>query len=69
MDKTKMSKEKLHCWSCHYSDLPSPMDYLKGDHIDYDGMGNQGRIPNIKQKKKFSIKQILKKIKNLTLTA
>ena len=61
-----MSKEKLHC---HNSDLPTPMAYKKGDHIDYDGMGNQGRIPNIKQKKKFSIKQILKKIKNLTLTA
>ena len=61
-----MSKEKLHC---HYSDLPSPMAYKKGDHIDYDGMGNQGRMPSIKQNKKFSIKQIIKKIKNLTLTA
>ena len=63
-----MSKEKLHC---HYSDLPSPMAYMKikGDPIDYDGMGNQGRVPNIKQKKRFSIKQIIKKIKNLTLTA
>ena len=63
-----MSKEKLHC---HYSDLPSPMAYMKikGDPIDYDGMGNQGRMPSIKQKKKFSIKQIIKKIKNLTLTA
>ena len=47
-----MSKEKLYC---HYSDLPSPMAYVKDDHIDYDGMGNQGRIPNIKQKKRFSI--------------
>jgi len=63
-----MSKEKLHC---HYSDLPSPMAYMKikGDPIDYDGMGNQGRVPNIKQKKRFSVKQIIKKIKNLTLTA
>ena len=68
MDKTKISKEKLHC---HYSDLPSPMAYMKikGDPIDYDGMGNQGRVPNIKQKKRFSVKQIIKKIKNLTLTA
>ena len=54
-----MSKEKLHC---HYSDLPSPMAYKKGDYIDYDGMGNQGRIPNIKQNKRFSIKQIIKKL-------
>ena len=29
---------------CHYSDLPSPKAYAKDD-IDYDGMGNQGRIP------------------------
>ena len=29
---------------CHYSGLPSPKAYAKDD-IDYDGMGNQGRVP------------------------
>jgi len=29
---------------CYYSDLPSPQAYEKDD-IDYDGMGNQGRVP------------------------
>ena len=51
-----MSKEQLHC---HYSDLPSPIAYMRvtGDSIDYDGMGNQGRIPNIKEKKSFTFKK------------
>ena len=34
---------------CHYSGLPSPSAYAKDD-IDYDGMGNQGRVPNKKEK-------------------
>tara|TARA_B100000575_G_scaffold179139_1_gene143671 strand:+ start:391 stop:741 length:351 start_codon:yes stop_codon:yes gene_type:complete len=29
---------------CHYSGLPSPSAYGRDD-IDYDGMGNQGRVP------------------------
>jgi len=29
---------------CHYSGLPSPAAYERDD-IDYDGMGNQGRVP------------------------
>jgi hypothetical protein len=41
-----MSKKDEHC---HYSGLPSPKAYAK-DEIDYDGMGNQGRIPSKKQK-------------------
>ena len=28
---------------CHYSGLPSPKAYEKD--LDYDGMGNQGRVP------------------------
>ena len=36
-----MSKEDN--W-CHYSGMPSPKAYKKDD-IDYDGMGNQGRVP------------------------
>ena len=36
-----MNKEDEHC---HYSDLPSPKAYERDD-IDYDGMGNQGRVP------------------------
>jgi len=34
---------------CHYSGLPSPSAYGKDD-IDYDGMGNQGRVPSKKKK-------------------
>jgi len=37
-----MNKEKEE--HCHYSGLPSPKAYAKDD-IDYDGMGNQGRVP------------------------
>jgi len=36
---------------CHYSDLPSPKAYAKDD-IDYDGMGNQGRVPMSNEDKK-----------------
>ena len=36
-----MNKKDEHC---HYSGLPSPAAYEKND-IDYDGMGNQGRVP------------------------
>ena len=54
-----MNKEKLHC---HYSDLPSPMAYMNNDHIDYDGMGNQGRVPNIKQKETFTMKRFIEKL-------
>ena len=36
-----MNDKKEHC---HYSGLPSPSAYAK-DNIDYDGMGNQGRVP------------------------
>lgn len=45
---------------CHYSDLPSPSAYIKDD-IDYDGMGNQGRVPTIKTNSKISL---IQKIKN-----
>lgn len=44
-----MTKEIQEDQWCHYSNLPSPMAYV--DHIDYDGMGNQGRFPNDKLKK------------------
>ena len=56
-----MSKEQLHC---HYSDLPSPIAYMKpkGDPIDYDGMGNQGRVPNIQSKKEFNMKRFIQKV-------
>ncbi len=40
-----MNDKKEHC---HYSGLPSPSAYAK-DNIDYDGMGNQGRVPSIKE--------------------
>ena len=44
-----MNKEKEE--HCHYSGLPSPSAYAK-DNADYDGMGNQGRVPiNNKDKK------------------
>ena len=39
-----MKNEEEHCY---YSDLPSPKAYAK-DEIDYDGMGNQGRVPSKK---------------------
>ena len=40
---------------CHYSGLPSPSAYVD-DEMDYDGMGNQGRFPQSKDKviKKYS---------------
>ena len=33
---------------CHYSGLPSPSAY---ENVDYDGIGNQGRIPELKTNK------------------
>jgi len=36
---------------CHYSGLPSPAAYERDD-IDYDGMGNQGRVPKNKDDEK-----------------
>ena len=44
-----MNKEKEE--HCHYSGLPSPKAYAKDD-IDYDGMGNQGRVPMSNEDKK-----------------
>ena len=49
-------KEEEHC---HYSGLPSPLAYGKDD-IDYDGMGNQGRVP---EKKKQMNRQEYKQIR------
>ena len=43
------NNKELHC---HYSGLPSPSAYTD-DYIDYDGMGNQGRFPKIKQSNNF----------------
>ena len=37
-----MNKEKEE--HCHYSGLPSPKAYAK-DEVDYDGIGDQGRVP------------------------
>jgi len=53
-----MNKEDLHC---HYSNLPSPIAYLD-DNIDYDGMGNQGRFPEAKIKRKNIMKRLIQKI-------
>ena len=48
-----MNKEKEE--HCHYSGLPSPSAYAR-DNTDYDGMGNQGRVPiNNKDKKDWWI--------------
>lgn len=57
-----MTKETLpqDLW-CEYSDLPSPLSYVQC--MDYDGMGNQGRLPkrqdNLKDtnKKKWYIRK------------
>ncbi len=55
-----MKEEETYC---HYSDLPSPLVYIKDDYIDYDGMGNQGRFPNKKDKIKSStMKRFISKI-------
>ena len=35
--------------------------YAFKDDIDYDGMGNQGRVPNVEVKSKLSL---IQKIKN-----
>ena len=53
-----MNKEDLHC---HYSNLPSPIAYLD-DNMDYDGMGNQGRFPEAKTKRKNIMKRLIQKI-------
>jgi hypothetical protein len=59
MGKIKSDKENI--LFCHYSGLPSPLAY----DADYDGMGNQGRVPIRKPNKKNAfvnkLKQILKK--------
>lgn len=44
---TQEEKEKEEMW-CNYSDLPSPMSYV--ECVDYDGMGNQGRVFTKKNK-------------------
>ena len=44
-----MNKKKEE--HCHYSGLPSPAAYERDD-IDYDGMGNQGRVPKNKNDEK-----------------
>jgi len=46
MGKIKSDKENI--LFCHYSGLPSPLAY----DADYDGMGNQGRVPIRKPNKK-----------------
>ena len=35
---------------------------MNNDHKDYDGMGNQGRVPNIKQKETFTMKRFIEKL-------
>ena len=49
MDKktTEEVKENEELW-CNYSDLPSPLAYM--ECVDYDGMGNQGRVFTKKNK-------------------
>jgi hypothetical protein len=42
--------EKNNDTWCHYSDLPSPLDYV--ECADYDSMGNHGRFPKKKLTKK-----------------
>jgi hypothetical protein len=53
-----MEKENLYC---HYSDLPSPMAYLD-DTMDYDGMGNHGRFPKKKSKRKTILEKIAQRV-------
>ena len=57
--KKKTNKEENNSDLCHYSGLPSVSSYTVGeespnesnipDFIDYDGMGNQGRFPEVKK--------------------
>jgi hypothetical protein len=56
MEKTK----KEEAMYCHYSDLPSPMAYVK-QCADYDSMGNHGRFPRKKEEKK-NMKRLIQKI-------
>ena len=44
---------------CEYSDLPSPKTYMSC--TDYDSMGNHGRFPKSKNKKR-KMKRNLQKI-------
>ena len=44
---------------CEYSDLPSPKTYM--NCTDYDSMGNHGRFPKSKNKKR-KMKRNLQKI-------
>jgi len=44
---------------CEYSDLPSPKAYM--NCTDYDSMGNHGRFPKSKNKKR-KMKRNLQKI-------
>ena len=56
----KISKEDL--W-CEYSDMPSPLAYMKC--ADYDSMGNHGRFPKSKLKpknqKKVGMRRVIQK--------
>jgi hypothetical protein len=54
-----MKEEETYC---HYSDLPSPLAYIKDDYIDYDGMGNQGRFPKKEKTKSSSMKRLISKL-------
>lgn len=58
MENNRIYNEDLHC---HYSNLPSPIAYLD-DNMDYDGMGNQGRFPESKIKRKNIMKKLIQKI-------
>ena len=55
-----MNKEDL--W-CEYSDMPSPLAYVKC--ADYDSMGNHGRFPKsksrVKKQKKNGMRRIIQK--------
>ena len=54
-----MKEEETYC---HYSDLPSPLAYIKDDYIDYDGMGNQGRFPKKEKTKSSNMKRLISKL-------
>ncbi len=55
-----MKEEETYC---HYSDLPSPLAYIKDDYIDSDGMGNQEMSPNKKDEIKSGVmKRLISKI-------
>jgi hypothetical protein len=52
--------EKNNDLWCEYSDLPSPMVY--DICMDYDGMGNQGRIGIRRMEKIGIMKKLIQKI-------